>query len=211
MGDRFWLLRRPRLCKSGVPQRSLLRPVLYNILINDIHIKLCGGVHGLEGQDEVVQDNLTRFNKTKYKVLHLGWGNPQHQYKLGDERLEQSPAKKDMRVLVDDKLDMSQQCVLTALKARCILGCIKRSVASRVREVILLLCSAPVRLDLHTADVESSVQESHGSSWSLSSGGPQNWSRGWNTSPVRRGWGGWGCSAWRREGSREIWQWLFSI
>ena len=32
---------------------------------------------------------------------------------------------------------------------------------------------------------------------------PQKWSEGWNTSAVRKGWESWGCSAWRREGSRK--------
>jgi len=55
-----------------------------------------------------------------------------------------------MRVLVDKKVNMTQQCVLTAQKANHILGCIKSSVASRVREVILPLYSILVRSHLES-------------------------------------------------------------
>ena len=58
--------------------------------------------------------NLMRVNKAKCKLLHRGHCNIHYQCKLGDENNECSPIKKDLGVLVDSKLDMSQQFALAA-------------------------------------------------------------------------------------------------
>ncbi|GAB0191433.1 cAMP-dependent protein kinase inhibitor alpha [Grus japonensis] len=108
----------------------VLGPALFNTFVSDMdsgiectlskfasNAKLCSVVDTLEGRDAIQRDldrlekwgyaNLTKFNKAKFKVLNVGWGNPKHKYWLCGEWIESNPEEKD---LVDKVAQRSCGC-----------------------------------------------------------------------------------------------------
>jgi len=151
---------------SKVFQELVLGPVLFNIFTDNLddgtectlnkftdNKKLqgiaiiptdCMAFHGeLDGLERWDVWNLMKFNK-KRRALHPA----RHQYMLRATQMESSSAEKDIGVLVDTKLNSSQQCVVTAKNTNGILDCIRQSITSRSKEVILPLYSAIMRQHL---------------------------------------------------------------
>ncbi|KAF4787854.1 hypothetical protein TURU_164690 [Turdus rufiventris] len=125
-------------CPSG----SVLVPVLFNIFIDGmdegiesfiskfaVDTRLGPRVDLLEGR-RALQRDLDRLD---------GWAESN---KAGTVWLDSAQAERDLGLLAHSRLNMSQQCALVAKKANGILACIRNSVASRSREVILALYSA---------------------------------------------------------------------
>lgn len=88
--------------------------------------------------------NGMKCNKSMSWILYLGQSNAGNKNKLGEQRLESSPAERGLGLLVGSRISVSQPCVLAARRANPILGCIKSSITSLLKEGIIPLYSALV-------------------------------------------------------------------
>ncbi|KAJ7409098.1 hypothetical protein WISP_116659 [Willisornis vidua] len=79
-------------------------------------------------------ENCLKFKKGKCRVLHLGKNKPRHQYRLGADLVMISSVQKDLGVLLDKNLSMSEQCSIVVEKTNSILECLRKSTASNLRE-----------------------------------------------------------------------------
>ena len=158
---------------SGVPQGSVLGPILFLIYVNDMPSEI-RNVCKLFADDAKLFCPVTKepstlqsdresytwserwqlpFNVGKCKILHIGKNNPKHNYSMSGRILEKIETQNDLGVLMDTEIKFHQQTSSAIKRANQILGLIKKTSAAKNEENISVLYKTFVRPLLEYANV----------------------------------------------------------
>ena len=88
------------------------------------------------------------FNFGKWKCLHTGHGNLHVNLKMGDTDKGTTVKEKDLGVIINDDMKVSEQCAIAVSKGNQILGLIRINIAYYDKKLIIPLYKAIVRLHL---------------------------------------------------------------
>lgn len=173
---------------SGVPQGTVLGPLLFLVYINDLPNGLMSYISLFADDLKIVADasktlqtnedleKLSQWQKLwninfnvkdkKCKVLHAGKNNIRAQYFLDGDLLPTVDEEKDLGLIVDESLKWEKQIQKSVSKAKQIIGWVRRNVISRDKETMLTIYKSLIRPHLEYCVQVWNLPAKHGN-WNM--------------------------------------------